>query len=73
VIQHTKSYICVLHFDIVLERCVDGLLRPQHVAVLDKGSITIAILHCSLNKTAVNTVVMNERCNFCRVLKDKFV
>jgi len=47
VIQHTKSYTCVLHFDIVLERCVDGLLRPKHVAVLHKGSITIAILHCS--------------------------
>jgi len=47
VIQHTKSYIFVLHFDIVLERCVDGLLRPKHVAVLDTGSITIAILHFS--------------------------
>ena len=31
----------VLHFYIVLERYVDGLLTPKHVAVLDKGSTAI--------------------------------
>jgi len=31
----------VLHFYIVLEHCIDGLLRPKHVAVLDKGSTVI--------------------------------
>ena len=28
----------VLHFYIVLEIRIDSLLRPKHVAVLDKGS-----------------------------------
>ena len=31
----------MLHFDIGLGRCVDGLLRPKHIAVLDKGSTVI--------------------------------
>ena len=31
----------VLHFYIVLERFIDGLLRPKHVAVVDKGSTVI--------------------------------
>ena len=31
----------LLHFYIVLERCVDGPLIQKHVAILDKGSTVI--------------------------------
>ena len=66
-------YIKFLYF---LERCFDGLLRPKHVAVLDKGSTVIgwtlersvlSILKHSgrtaLNKT-INNCMLSDKVNW---------
>jgi hypothetical protein len=59
----------VLHFYIALERFIDGLLRPKHVAVLEY------VLHCDwqyyivlLNKRIVNRVKTKDFHNFWCVL-----